>query len=564
MWLSQIASIRSTLATSTKMPFALRSQIEQSSPGLTHHLKVLFNRYYWRKVGLQWMKHKGAILVLIWFLLVQSGYYLIRHKITWQITVSDIAVVSIGLMIVVILSPIAGWLADVYFGRYKVIKWSIWILWSSSLLLTISSVIADLVSDYEHAGSNIVDDALVITMAVSLVGFASNLLQFSMDQLTDASTEEIVSFIRWMAWTIFSSAIALNYCLFCVEKKYELIGFLVVTTFLTLAVCLDSLFNHHLIKEPVTGHPFRLVFSVLKYATKTKQPRFRSAFTFHEDEPPSRIDFSKKKYGGPFTTEQVEDVKTFLRLILVIAVSGALPGPTFFLEYAESKLINQFLSPREIVEGCYIAKDLSLLYFGFGFTIIPLYDLIIRPLFYRCIPEQGSYCKILVGFAFLLLTVLTYMSIDLYANQVIFDITHNKTCIFSDENGMLKGVLDYRWFSLLEVMDCLFTIFVFIGTVEFLCSQVPHSMKGIFAGIFISILSVFTILGVVIFIPFVLNRPTLSNGALTCGFWCFFSEAITISTGLLLSVVVVKWYKKRRREDVLPNEHIFAERYYSS
>ena len=301
-----------------------------------------------------------------------------------------------------------------------------------------------------------------------------------------------------------------------------------------------------MIKEPVTGNPFRPIFSVIKYAIKTKQPRLRSAFTFHEDEHPSRIDFGKRKYGGPFTTEQVEDVKTFLRLILVISLSGALPGPTIFLEYAESKLINQFLGPKELVEGCYTAKDLSLLYFGCGLISIPLYDFIIRPFFYKCIPEQSSYCKILLGFTFLLLSVLAYMSIDVYANQVMSSTTQNKTCIFSNETGMFKGILDYRWFSLLEAMECFFTIFVFIGTVEFFCSQVPYSMKGIFMGIFISIFCVFLILGVVAFIPFVLNLPILSSGILSCGFWCFLSEAIMISIGLLLSMAVVKWYKKRR------------------
>ena len=510
------------------------------------------------------MKRKGAILVLIWILLIQSGYYLIRHKFIWQTTANGIVVPSIGFLVVVIVSPIAGWLADVYFGRYNVIKWSILTLWSSSMFLTISSVIAKLVSGYEHAGSNTVDATLLIVMEIGLVGFVCNILQLSIDQLPDASTEEIVSFIRWMAWTTFSSAVALNYSLFCVQKEYELIGLFVVTTFLTLVVCLDFLFNNQLIKEPVTGNPFRLVFNVLKYAIKTKQPRFRSAFTFYEDELPSRIDFGKSKYGGPFTTEQVEDVKTFLRLVFVIALSGALPGPTFFLEYAESKLINQFISPKEVVEGCYTAKNLSLLYFGFGLVLIPLYDFIIRPVFYTCIPEQSSYCKVLLGFAFLLLTVLAYMSIDLYASQAMSNISHNKTCIFSDETGMFKGMLDYRWFSILEVMDCFFTTFIFIGIVEFLCSQVPYSMKGIFMGIFISIFFVCLILGVVIFVPFVLHLEVLRSGILSCGFWCFLSEAVVISIGLLLSMAVVKWYKERRREDVLPNEHIFAERYYSS
>ena len=73
--------------------------------------------------------------------------------------------------------------------------------------------------------------------------------------------------------------------------------------------------------EPVTQNPFKLVYSVVRYAIKHKHPECRSAFTYCEDESPSRIDFGKSKYGGPFTTEQVEDVKTFLRLILVILCS---------------------------------------------------------------------------------------------------------------------------------------------------------------------------------------------------------------------------------------------------
>ena len=101
-----------------------------------------------------------------------------------------------------------------------------------------------------------------------------------------------------------------------------------------------------------------------------------------------------------------------------------------------------------------------------------------------------------------MLRVLAFLSINLYANQTM-GIAHNKTCIFSGETGMLIGVLDYWWFSALQVIDCFFTVFAFMitGIVEFLYSKVPYSMKGIFIGIFISIFSVFTILGVAIFIP---------------------------------------------------------------
>ena len=82
-------------------------------------------------------------------------------------------------------------------------------------------------------------------------------------------------------------------------------------TNLIMAILLLFCCNQWLIKEPTTQNPFKLVNRVVKYAIKNKHPRCKSAFTYCEDDLPSRIDFSKSKNGGPFTTEQVEDVKTF-------------------------------------------------------------------------------------------------------------------------------------------------------------------------------------------------------------------------------------------------------------
>ena len=56
---------------------------------------------------------------------------------------------------------------------------------------------------------------------------------------------------------------------------------------------------------------------MLKFAAKHKAPVNRSALTYWEEDIPSRVDLGKSKYGGPFTTEQVEDVKTFLKLLVV-------------------------------------------------------------------------------------------------------------------------------------------------------------------------------------------------------------------------------------------------------
>ena len=65
-----------------------------------------------------------------------------------------------------------------------------------------------------------------------------------------------------------------------------------------------------------------MIFMVLNFARKHKYPLQRSAFTYCDDERPSRLDFAKERFGGPFTTEKVEDVKTFLRIVVVLITVG--------------------------------------------------------------------------------------------------------------------------------------------------------------------------------------------------------------------------------------------------
>ena len=73
------------------------------------------------------------------------------------------------------------------------------------------------------------------------------------------------------------------------------------------------------------SNPYFLIYRVLKFAKGHKSPIRRSALTYWEDEIPSRIDLGKRKYGGPFTNEEVESVKTFLQLLkLLLSLSGIL------------------------------------------------------------------------------------------------------------------------------------------------------------------------------------------------------------------------------------------------
>ena len=71
--------------------------------------------------------------------------------------------------------------------------------------------------------------------------------------------------------------------------------------------------------QKTTRNPLKIVLRILAYSFKHKFPERRSSLTYWENSIPSCIDLGKDKYGGPFTYEQVEDVKTMFRLLLLMA-----------------------------------------------------------------------------------------------------------------------------------------------------------------------------------------------------------------------------------------------------
>ena len=284
-------------------------------------------------------KNKGALLILVWNCLVMSALqYLIMYPDVFHPT-SHIHGYSFiwGLTL-----PIAGWLADVCFKRYKVILWSILIMWMASVLVVASSVLSQLpvIEHYYHNNTkDCVTMLLLIVMSLSFGGYQANVVLFGIDQLQDASTDEITSFISWYVSTYFSSGLVIKLIYICLGEAYDsLLPEFLVCVCLTIMVVLALLCNQIFLKEPITQNPFQLIYKVIKYAIKTKHPRCRSAFTYCEDDLPSRIDFGKHKYGGPFTTEEVEDVKTFLRILVCIFITTAMTCGMLSLNSLEVQL----------------------------------------------------------------------------------------------------------------------------------------------------------------------------------------------------------------------------------
>jgi NADH:ubiquinone oxidoreductase subunit K len=88
-------------------------------------------------------------------------------------------------------------------------------------------------------------------------------------------------------------------------------------------------------------------------------------------------------------------------------------------------------------------------------------------------------------------------------------------------------------------------------------------MKGLMIGMTYCSFFLSGALWLAVSLPFIHIHSIWGTGTLSCGFWYILLLTIVDVGIFLILAVLSRWYKKRRRQDVLPNEHIFAERYYS-
>ena len=226
--------------------------------------------------------------------------------------------------------------------------------------------------------------------------FEANVIQFGTEQLQFASSQELSSFVYWVLYINYSllafilllassiTAIVYKNSIYFIFTCVFGYGVLIVI----IAVLSFCCFKHHLVIDPAQhNNPIKLIWRVIRYALTHKQPVRRSAFTYGES-PPSRLDLGKERYGGPFTTVQVEDVKSFLHILsIVLGIFGY-----GFLD-TKNKISDQYLifnqidGPKCLIENLLLTYPLALPYLFIVF-VVPFYQFIIVPFFSQCIPSM--------------------------------------------------------------------------------------------------------------------------------------------------------------------------------
>ena len=220
--------------------------------------------------------------------------------------------------------PLLGLLGEKWM-RYKVLQVGIILIFVGFLIGIVTLVILDFV----HLNSITVVGICIVVSFPFFFGygiFEANMIQFGTDQLQFASSQELSSFVYWVLYMnyillAFILLIASNITAILHKNTYYFTfafifgsGVLIIM----IAVLCFCCCKHHLVIEPAQhNNPIKLIWRVMRYAWIHKEPVRRSAFTYGES-PPSRLDLCKERYGGPFTTVQVEDVKSFLYILSIV------------------------------------------------------------------------------------------------------------------------------------------------------------------------------------------------------------------------------------------------------
>ncbi len=220
---------------------------------------------------------------------------------------------------------------------------------------------------------------LLICLLIAFAAFLANVIQFGVEE---SPSRDSFLFIHWYLFTLYigislgkivSSSVFATFL-----TSLSLFGLVLLVELICLPVTFCVAKRKWFVIDTGIGNPYQEVARVVGFARRNKIPIQRSAFTFWEDDIPTGLDLGKDKYGGPFTTEQVENVKSFFGIVVILLSLG--------LFFTADSAAAPFLSilknhmDTETLLGITL-RNLSYSIFANGGTLYPVFLVVFVPIF---------------------------------------------------------------------------------------------------------------------------------------------------------------------------------------
>ena len=306
-------------------------------------------------------------------------------------------------------------------------------------------------------------------------------------------------------------------------------------------------------------NPFKNIYKVLKYSWNHKVPQHRSAFTYWEEDIPRRIDLGKNKYGGPFTNEEVEDTKTFLRILpLLLCLFGYhLAGDG----YSAPDQLLRTSCPSLPVLLLIVLNPLHIVVV----VGIPLYRLIINKCS-RYIKKVRMLNKMWIGLYLSLVQVVLYIIVAINHDSKYWS-EHSSVGCFLETHPYFRcnsGIVclkirfgqhfnscestdnpvdnTYLWFIIPQLLNGLSSLLVSMTVFEFICAQAPRTTQGLLIGLWYATFSIrYLLVGLVD--AFLFEKTS----------WLIFEgvKVFLILVSLVLFSCVSRRYRYRQRDEIV-------------
>uniref|UniRef100_A0A8C0FLP0 Solute carrier family 15 member 3 n=1 Tax=Bubo bubo TaxID=30461 RepID=A0A8C0FLP0_BUBBB len=368
-----------------------------------------------------------------------------------------------------LLSPVGGWLADVYLGCYGTV--------ALSFLLYL------LAPPELYCAPTIYTGLLLVALGVSSI--RANLTPFGADQVRDQGGDAMRRFFNWFYWSINVGAIfSLLLVTFVQQNIGFLAGYLIPVACLALALLIFLLATPTFITKPPTGSQ---VSAMIKLALQNCEGW--------------GVWGVRAQPGAPSPEEDRANFQVLARILPVMLafiphwmVYFQMQTTTYYLQGLHFHTPSIFQSGQDhpsTLQG-YTFPDVWLLLANVV-VLVPLKDHVIDPFLARRRLLTSALKQMTLGMFFGLASIL---AAGILERERLQGTRHNQTAPQVMGKGLYPTAVLPVWWQIPQyLLIGLSELFTGIPGLEFAYTEAPESMKGAIMGLFFFISGVGSLLG---------------------------------------------------------------------
>ena len=427
----------------------------------------------------------------------------------------------------VIVYPVPGYLGDVYFKRFGIMKCGLFLVWTGALATVIAIVLDD---------NNLVDGStlrpayitLLTLISIGKSAFHANIVPFGLEQMQASPSEEIVAFTHSYLW-IEMLGVAVSYILSCVQfqKTYIALSCFVLAT----GVMVGMVLCQHLVVIERTSKPLTLkyILGILQLQCNVRKP-------------------ANVSRDNQTVERQLSDVAAAFNILPVLVAFGLATvtniGSIFVVDLLSSEFSSAGESPQQV---CYLKVMSMVVPF---LAIVPLYHFTLHPFLHRYVPSILN--RIVIGLSLYALGTIYVFVLEAAGHH---PGQGGAQCFLSTDiwRAVTTVGISYHSLLVLHVINAMALFAVTSAIYEFIAAKSPYSVRGLMVGLMYSSSGFGRLAGLGMLLAFGYTNGQISDSDPSkCGLW-YYAFNIGISLGVLcLFVLAARNYK--RKQNILTSE----------